>query len=70
MCPLYRAIIDLNLPEHPKCIKCLLKEIREKFGAVPRIPTGNILLLDENDIETMKKAKENGKKRESEENYP
>lgn len=72
MCPLYRAIIDLNLPEHPKCMSCLLKEIREKFDAVPRIPIGDMFLLDENDIEAMKKVRnENGRKEEeSGEEYP
>lgn len=57
MCPKYRVITDLNLPEHPSCIKCLLKEIREKFETVPKLPVLQIFLLDETDIEAMKKLR-------------
>ena len=58
----YKVIIDLNLPERPKCVKCLIKEIYSKFEEPPKIKIEKMILLDDNDIkhigETYKNATE------------
>ena len=55
----YRAMIDIILPDHPSCMKCLIKEIYEKFGTPPRIKIDHMIMLDDVDIEKIERANKN-----------